>query len=64
MKIVSAIGIGVLFIACIFGVTYVWRKASNAVTPLAIREAEPGIRCATLVTADGAAIDCWETEKR
>lgn len=53
--------LGVLvFIACI---VFSMRWFSNAVTPLELREPKPGIECATLVTADGAAIDCWKTNE-
>ena len=36
------------------------RKLSEATTTIEIIEAEPGVHCARMVTADGAAIDCWK----
>lgn len=53
----------VLVGALIFGVMYVARLFSNATTPITVHEVEPGVRCAAMVTADGAAIDCWKSEE-
>jgi hypothetical protein len=42
--------------AIMFGV----RQFSLAITTVDVIEVEPGVRCARMVTADGAAISCWE----
>jgi hypothetical protein len=52
----------VVAIAAITGYLYAARLFSNAVTPITVQQVEPGVRCATMVTADGAAISCWETD--
>ena len=39
---------------------YITREFNNIVTPIAVYEVEPGVKCATMVTADGVAIDCWK----
>jgi small basic protein len=36
------------------------RQFSLAITTVDVIEVEPGVRCARMVTADGAAISCWE----
>jgi len=36
------------------------RMFSNTVTPITVYEVEPGVKCATMVTAGGAAISCWQ----
>ena len=36
------------------------RQFSMAITTVDIIEVEPGVRCARMVTADGAAINCWQ----
>lgn len=46
----------------IFGVMYVGRLFSNATTPITVHKVEPGVKCATMVTADGAAISCWKID--
>jgi hypothetical protein len=43
------------------GAWWMFRAMSSAVTSVVVIEPEPGIRCAKVVTGDGAAIDCWET---
>ena len=40
---------------------FLMRQFSMAVTTVDVIEVEPGVRCARMVTADGAAIDCWRT---
>ena len=42
-------------------VLFLVRGFSNAVTTVRVIEPEPGVRCAKMVTADGAAISCWLT---
>lgn len=36
------------------------RQFSLAITTVDVIAVEPGVRCARMVTADGAAISCWE----
>jgi hypothetical protein len=54
-------------LACILGgLLLIWaimwslRFFSNSVTTVTVEEVGPGIRCAKMVTADGAAISCWQ----
>lgn len=56
------IGAVVLVLLVVFGVSYGMRIMNNKATPVRVTEVEPGVRCATMVTTDGAAIDCWKTE--
>ena len=46
-------------VGLMFGV----RQFSLAITTVDVIEVEPGVRCARMVTADGAAISCWEVGK-
>ena len=48
--IVSVIGI----------VTYSVRLLNNAATPITVTEVEKGVKCASMVTKDGAALSCWK----
>ena len=53
----AAIVLVILFVAAImFGV----RQFSLVITTVDVIEVEPGVRCARMVTADGAAISCWK----
>lgn len=57
VKVVGIFAATVLFIgAFVYGV----RLFSNATTPVTLVQPAPGITCATMVTGDGAAIDCWK----
>ena len=38
------------------------RWFSNAVTSITLHEVKPGVVCASMVTGDGAAIDCWKEQ--
>lgn len=49
-------------IAGIFILVLGFRAFSSATTLIVIKEPKPGIECATMVTGDGAAIDCWEVK--
>lgn len=51
---------GTLFIAILFVMMSVARYFSSATTTILVEEVEPGVRCARVVTGDGAAIDCWK----
>jgi hypothetical protein len=42
------------------GLMFAVRQFSLAITTVDVIEVEPGVRCARMVTADGAAISCWE----
>lgn len=55
----GALGIVVVTII-IFIIMLSTRWFSNATTPITVHEVEPGIKCATMVTSDGAAISCWQ----
>lgn len=54
--VVAVIAI-VLFVGAIL---FMARQFSLAVTTVDVVEVEPGVRCARMVTADGAAISCWQ----
>jgi hypothetical protein len=47
-------------VAIVGAALYGMRLFSNATTPITVHEVEPGVKCATMVTTDGAAIDCWK----
>ncbi len=49
-------------IVVLFSLVYGMRLFSNATTPITVHEVESGIKCATMVTGDGAAIDCWKID--
>jgi hypothetical protein len=36
------------------------RVASDAITTVEVIEPEPGVRCAKMLTTEGAAISCWK----
>lgn len=38
------------------------RFASDAITSIEVIQAEPGVRCAKMLTTEGAAISCWRTQ--
>jgi hypothetical protein len=42
------------------GGMYAARLFSNATTPITMHQPKPGITCAAMVTADGAALSCWK----
>lgn len=49
---------------CVILVAFYGIRFMNEVaTPIKVHEVEPGIFCATMVTADGAAIDCWKEKE-
>lgn len=53
----------VIFIAIIIvigALTYGARLINNAATPITVTEVEKGVKCASMVTADGAALSCWK----
>jgi hypothetical protein len=45
---------------CLFVIMYGMRMFSSVSTPITVHEVSDGVRCATMVTGDGAAIDCWK----
>jgi hypothetical protein len=52
---------GVVFaIFIVGGVMFAVRQFSLAITTVDVIEVDPGVRCARMVTADGAAISCWQ----
>jgi hypothetical protein len=46
--------------AMIWVVMWTLRAFSNSVTTVTVEEVAPGVSCAKMVTADGAAISCWK----
>ena len=52
----AAVVLVILFVAAIM---FAVRQFSLAITTVDVIEVEPGVRCARMVTADGAAISCW-----
>jgi hypothetical protein len=50
----------IAFILILGAIIYLNRWFSNATTPITLHQVKPGITCATMVTSDGAAIDCWK----
>ena len=50
----------VMVMTIVFGIMYGMRMFSNATTPITLKEVKPGVTCASMVTADGVAIDCWK----
>lgn len=36
------------------------RWLNEKITPLKVQEVDVGVKCATLHTSDGVAIDCWK----
>lgn len=50
----------VVILVAIGGITYGFRLFSNISTPVTLHEVKQGVTCATMVTADGVAIDCWK----
>lgn len=47
-------------ILMLFVILFSFRYFSNATTPVVLHQPKPGVTCATMVTADGAAISCWK----
>ena len=54
--VIAGVGVLVLIAALMFAS----RWFSQQVTPINIVEVEPGVKCAQMITSDGAAIDCWK----
>lgn len=44
----------------IMGMMWAGRVASDAITTVEVIEPEPGVRCAKMLTTEGAAISCWK----
>lgn len=63
IAVAQVIGIICAFILTIWLVLWMVRAFSNSVTTVTVEEVEPGVHCAKVVTADGAAIDCWKVEE-
>ena len=56
LMVLAVIGI----CAFILTLLYVLRAFNNVATPITVHTVKEGVECATMVTADGAAIDCWK----
>lgn len=54
------VGFAAVILLGIGSIVYGMRMFSNVTTPITLHEVKPGITCATMVTSDGAAIDCWK----
>lgn len=56
--------LAVIALAILAGVvmSMMWagRVASDAITTVEVIEPEPGVRCAKMLTTEGAAISCWK----
>ena len=55
--------LGVMVGAMILGVLsiyFVVELVDMGTTTITVHEVEPGIKCATMFTRHGAAIDCWK----
>ncbi len=57
----AVFGIAMLVVILIF--LYGMRLFNSAATHITVHQVKPGIECATMVTTDGAAIDCWKSER-
>lgn len=55
-----AIGLTVVVLALSGVAGYGASRLSSATTPISVTEVEPGVRCASMVTYGGPAIDCWQ----
>jgi len=62
MEGLKIVGVFVVALLLIGALIYGMRLFSNATTPVTLVQPAPGITCATMVTGDGAAIDCWKDE--
>jgi len=49
-----------LIIVIILAMSYGARYLNNTATPITVTEVEKGIKCASMVTKDGAALSCWK----
>lgn len=54
------VGLAILGVGLVLAMLYGVRLFSNAATPITLHQVKPGVTCATMVTGDGAAIDCWK----
>jgi hypothetical protein len=62
--VLGFIALVVVLVAVALGVLWVKRTVNNMTTPIDVTEVEPGIHCATAVTSDGVAMDCYEYPPR
>jgi len=49
-----------LIIVIILAMSYGARYLNNTATPITVTEVEKGVKCASMVTTDGAALSCWK----
>ena len=52
--------VGVLVILVVMWIS---RQFSSAITTIKVQDVAPGIQCATMITGDGSAIDCWKVQE-
>lgn len=57
---IGGIVIGVIIAA--LTIMFIMRAFTTATTLITVKKPKPGIECATMITGDGAAIDCWKVE--
>ena len=60
MWLVSGVVVLVILGGVIMGMMWAGRVASDAITTVEVIEPEPGVRCAKMLTTEGAAISCWK----
>lgn len=67
MGLMKVIGLGALAVisvlAIIAAIMFSMRYFSSFVTTITVEQVAPGVSCAKMVTADGAAISCWKDDQ-
>lgn len=58
-KLIYALGLVAIVLAGAF-LAYGAKLYNNATTPIIVTEVEKGVKCASMVTKDGAALSCWK----
>jgi hypothetical protein len=53
---------GAMFLGILFVIMLLMRYFSSVTVSIVVEDVEPGVRCARVVTGDGAAIDCWKVD--
>ncbi|MDP1931927.1 MAG: hypothetical protein Q8L60_10765 [Gammaproteobacteria bacterium] len=63
MDLMKAIGMAALAVIAVLmivaAIMFSMRYFSSFVTTITVEQVAPGVSCAKMVTADGAAISCW-----
>ena len=55
--------LGIISLVILAGVMGAIKAFNNVTTPIHVTEVEAGVKCASMVTADGAAISCWKVDE-